>query len=128
MIICFLLWIFGRSLYRGWRRREQQELVTTLSHSASVAFANSDGIPPPISEFSPVNSPISGLPTDNSPINSPICELSTDNSPVMPSDDFYAILRPFSVMLSALPIEECDVYPSQFVCPCCGNMWPVYVV
>ncbi|KAB2594643.1 hypothetical protein D8674_030093 [Pyrus ussuriensis x Pyrus communis] len=113
LIICFFLWVLGHSVYRGWRRRKQQELVTTLSDSASVAFANSDGIPPPISE------------------------LPTDNSPVMPSDNFHAIPRPISVLPSAPPIEvltchrcghqECDIYPSQLVCPCCGNMWPLNV-
>lgn len=127
--ICIFLWALGRSLYRGWRLRKQQEHVTTLSDSVSVVSANSDGSPPPTSVPSGDNS--GGIPH-------PISVLPTDNSPVMPRDNFHAIPPSVSALPSAPPLEvlacrrcgypECNILPSQFACPCCGNMWPVYAV
>ncbi|TQE09001.1 hypothetical protein C1H46_005384 [Malus baccata] len=83
------------------------------------------------------------LPIDNSPVNSselpPVNspELPTNNSPVMPSDNFHANQPPISFLPSAPPLEvlachicgypDCNILRSQFVCPYCGNMWPVNV-
>ena len=152
-IICIFLWILGHSIYRGWRLRKQRELVTT----ASVAFANSDGIPsptPPISVLPnsdgipsatsvPSGDNSSGIPSpssvpsaDNSSgIPPPISALSTDNSPVMPNVD--AFPPPDSILPSAPPLgilacdscayPECNILPSQLVCPSCWNMRPLNV-